>query len=69
MKMDALSHPNPVLVLVEDDTDTEALVVRMLAKKGIEEITVLRDGQDAVDWFQHSAARPCLVLLVRLKFV
>jgi len=61
--MDALSYQNPVLVLVEDDVDTEMLVVRMLAKNGIHEVKVLRDGQDAIDWFQESAARPVLVLL------
>ncbi len=56
-------HPNPILVLVEDDADTEMLVLRILTKIGIHEVVVIRDGQDAIDWFFQSNARPNLVLL------
>ena len=57
------NHPDPVLVLVEDDRDTETLVLRILSKIGVHEIAVIRDGQDAIDYFRHATARPQLVLL------
>ena len=61
--MHEMHHPHPILVLVEDDADTEMLVLRILNKIGIRAVVVLRDGQDAIDWFTQSSARPLLVLL------
>ena len=61
-----------VILLVEDNTDDEALTLRALTRNNIgNEVIVARDGEEAVDWlfctgkYEHRDARdqPALVLL------
>lgn len=52
------------IVLVEDNPDDEALTLRALKKNAIaNEIIVLRDGAEALDYLMRGAALPQLVLL------
>ena len=55
----------PVIVLIEDNPDDEALTLRALKKNGIaNEVVVLRDGAEALDFFtKPDAPSPHLVLL------
>lgn len=56
-----------VIALVEDNPDDEKLALRALARSGLRnQIVVLRDGQEAVDYFFGGGSRdatPHLVLL------
>lgn len=60
------------ILLVEDNPDDEELTLRALARNNIgNQVTVVRDGQDAVDWLEGTGAYasrdpndvPALVLL------
>ena len=60
------------ILLVEDNQDDEALTLRALARNNIgNDVAVVRDGQDAVDWLEGTgpyATRdpkevPALILL------
>jgi len=57
----------PVILLVEDDPDHEALAIRALRKANVaNEIQVARDGAEAMDYLKslgESHALPQLVLL------
>jgi two-component system response regulator len=55
----------PVIVLIEDNPDDEALTLRALSKNGIaNEVIVLRDGAEALDrLLAVDAPSPQLVLL------
>jgi two-component system, response regulator len=58
----------PLILLVEDNPDDEALTLRALAKSGIaNEIEVVRDGAEALERLlgpaSEGARRPALVLL------
>jgi CheY-like chemotaxis protein len=59
---------NKTILLVEDNSDDEALTLRALRKNNIlNEVTVARDGQQALDYFfgEDAATRhaPAVVLL------
>jgi CheY-like chemotaxis protein len=58
-------------VLVEDNLDDAELILRAFAKNHLaNEIVVLRDGQEAVDWFFGGGGRPAVppeVVLLDLK--
>ena len=60
------------ILLVEDNADDEELTLRALARNNISnEVTVVRDGQEAVDWLEGSGTYssrdpsdvPALILL------
>ena len=55
----------PLIVLIEDNPDDEALTLRALKKNGIaNDVIVLRDGAEALDFFARpDAPSPHLVLL------
>ena len=64
--------PNPTILLVEDNPDDEELTLRALSRNNItNEVVVVRDGQEAVDWLEGSGAHagrdanniPALILL------
>ncbi len=57
-----------IILLIEDNPDDEALTLRALKKNNImNEVTVLRDGQQALDYFLDEGASerpaPAVVLL------
>ncbi len=59
---------NKIILLVEDNPDDEALTLRALRKNNIlNEVTVARDGQEALDYFFAEGASsnpaPAVVLL------
>ncbi|MEW6313540.1 MAG: response regulator [Pseudomonadota bacterium] len=59
---------NKTILLVEDNSDDEALTLRALRKNNIlNEVTVVRDGQQALDYFFGEGAStrsmPTVVLL------
>lgn len=60
-----MASGSPVIVLIEDNPDDEALTLRALKKNGIaNEVIVLRDGAEALDFFlKPDAPSPHLVLL------
>ena len=58
-----LDIPEGPVVLIEDDGDTEQLVLRKLRKAGVGDVVVLRDGQEAIDWFRFAPGPAQLVLL------
>ena len=62
-----MRSPDVVIALVEDNPDDEKLALRALARSGLRnQIVVLRDGQEAVDYFFGGDSRdatPHLVLL------
>ncbi len=60
------------ILLVEDNPNDEALILRSLAKaKVVNQVTVVRDGQEALDWLfaqgahadRDAAELPAVVLL------
>ena len=60
------------ILLVEDNRDDEALTLRALARNNIgNEVVVVRDGQDAIDWLEGTGSHarrnannvPALILL------
>ena len=60
------------ILLVEDNQDDEALTLRALARNNIgNEVVVVRDGQDAIDWLEGTGSHahrnannvPALILL------
>lgn len=60
------------ILLVEDNADDEALTLRALSRNNIgNEVTVVRDGQEAMDWLDGTGAHagrnpadiPALILL------
>jgi two-component system, response regulator len=60
------------ILLVEDNPDDEALTLRALSRNNISnEVVVVRDGQEAVDWLEGTATHagrnpdniPALILL------
>jgi DNA-binding response OmpR family regulator len=51
------------VILVEDDPDTEALVMRALRQHLYARILIARDGQEAVSLLESLTAPPSLVLL------
>ena len=59
------------ILLVEDNPDDEALTLRALKKNNfLNEVTVARDGQEALDYFfgEGSSERPApTMLLLDLK--
>jgi DNA-binding response OmpR family regulator len=60
----AVGEPNVrQICLIEDDADTEALVLRALRRLGSPSIEVVRDGADAVRYFDSNPMSPDLVLL------
>jgi two-component system, response regulator len=60
-----MSTPSPLIVLVEDNADDEALTLRALKKNAIvNDIVVLRDGAQAVEYLlAPDVPAPHLVLL------
>ena len=62
---------NKTILLVEDNPDDEALTLRALKKNNIfNEVTVARDGQEALDYFfgEGASANPMpTVVLLDLK--
>ena len=68
--MDNIVSPKTIL-LVEDNPDDEALTLRALNKNNIfNELTVARDGQEALDYFfgEDASERPApAVVLLDLK--
>lgn len=67
-----MSITNRTILLVEDNPDDEELTLRALSRNNISnEVVVVRDGQEAVDWLEgtgpHSdrnpAEIPALILL------
>ena len=62
---------NPTLLLVEDNPDDEALTLRAFKKNNIfNEVTVVHDGQEALDYFfgEGASERPApAVVLLDLK--
>lgn len=61
-----LDIPAGPVVLIEDDGDTEQLVLRRLRKAGVGDVVVLRDGQEAIEWFR-SATGPAQLVLLDIK--
>lgn len=53
----------PRILLVEDDADTEQLILRVLRRCGVAEVLVVRDGGEALRVMQSSLAQFGLVLL------
>ncbi len=51
------------VLLVEDDADTEQLILRALRRAGVSEILVARDGQEALDTLAAVRRQPHLMLL------
>lgn len=60
------------ILLVEDNADDEELTLRALARNNISnEVTVVRDGQEAIDWLEGTGSHasrdpndvPALILL------
>ena len=60
------------ILLVEDNPDDEELTLRALARNNIgNQVVVVRDGQDAIDWLEGTGAYmsrdpndvPALILL------
>lgn len=67
-----MNHQNhKIILLVEDNSDDEALTLRALRKNNIlNEVTVARDGQQAIDYFfgEGASANPVpAVVLLDLK--
>ena len=60
-----ISPQSPVIILIEDNPDDEALTLRALDKNGIaNEVVVLRDGAEALEYLLgHDRPSPQLVLL------
>ena len=59
------SHPDKLILLIEDNRDDEALTLRALSRNGIRHrIEVARDGVEALDYlfargsYRHRAALP-----------
>ena len=52
-----------MILLVEDNPDDEALALRALRKQGRTRVTVVRDGQEAVDYLSGDCELPRLILL------
>jgi two-component system response regulator len=49
--------PDKFILLIEDNPDDEALAIRALRKNNIaNEVVVLRDGAEALDWFSGTGA-------------
>ena len=47
-----------MILLVEDNPDDEALALRALRKQGRTRVTVVRDGQEAVDYLSGDCELP-----------
>jgi two-component system response regulator len=64
-----LNAPDPrLIVLVEDNPDDEALTLRALKKNGIaNDIVVLRDGAEAVEFLSQVTNPPPQLVLLDLK--
>ena len=67
-----MATANRVILLVEDNPDDEELTLRALSRSNIgNQVVVVRDGQEAVDWLEatgpHAGRRlddvPALILL------
>jgi two-component system response regulator len=63
---------NPTILLVEDNADDEELTLRALSRNNIgNQVVVVRDGQEAVDWLEGTGPHtgrdpnhiPALILL------
>ena len=54
---------DPQVLLVEDDADTESLVIRALRKIGVHLVSVARDGQEAIEMIAGLSKSPHLILL------
>ena len=54
---------DPQVLLVEDDADTESLIIRALRKIKVLEVAVARDGQEAIEMIAGLSKAPNLVLL------
>lgn len=52
-----------MILLVEDNPDDEALALRALKKQGRNQVVVVRDGQEAVDYLSSGYELPQLILL------
>jgi len=60
--MDA-THHSPILV-VEDNTDDSELLVRRFARAGLDDsVTVISNGQDALDFLSRLASPPRVIFL------
>ena len=58
----------PVIALIEDNPDDEALTLRALKKNGIaNDVIVLRDGAEALDFFARGNTPAPQVVLLDLK--
>lgn len=65
-----LDIPSGPVILIEDDGDTEKLILRKLRQVGVTDVIVLRDGQEAIDWFRAATeASPLVFLDVKLPRV
>jgi CheY-like chemotaxis protein len=62
----------PIILLVEDNPNDEALAIRALKKSGVmHQVIVVRDGRESLDYLfregsysqRHECEDPCLVLL------
>jgi CheY-like chemotaxis protein len=61
--MDADSERTPILV-VEDNADDSYLLTRQLARAHFDDyVTVIGNGQDALDFLQHCAVLPLAIFL------
>ncbi|MGE0863900.1 MAG: response regulator [Vicinamibacterales bacterium] len=67
-----MSQASRIILLVEDNRDDEELTLRALARNNISnQVVVVRDGQEAIDWLEGTGAHtgrdandtPSLILL------
>lgn len=58
-----VSHQSGLVVLIEDDADTEDLVLRAFRRAGQGEFFVARDGIAALDGLSNLKQAPALILL------
>jgi two-component system OmpR family response regulator len=61
--VDGLENDSWRVLLVEDDEDTETLVLRALRLAGAEDVFVARNGQEALSAIESTGKKPSLILL------
>jgi len=60
---------NNTILLVEDNPDDEALILRALKKAGHEEVAVARNGRDALDYLFEQTPPRIILLDLKLPMV